>query len=198
MSNGIIYSFSRNNEKFIMVKKYLNTKSLVLMSLFAAILCVSAYISISLPIPGAPHLTFLNFMILLICFVLPAFQPAVVIAVWMLLGIVGVPVFIGGATGIGYLIGPWGGYTLSFMVIAIIAPIVRGKYNRIKYTIMTVAAALIIDFLGMLWLIFIGGNTLKYGFTCGFVPFLPLDLIKAIVVAQIVPLFKKIIVEQES
>ena len=181
-----------------MLKKYFNTKSLVLMALFAALLCVSAYISISLPIPGAPHLTFLNFMILLIAFVLPAFQPALVVAVWMLLGIVGVPVFIGGASGIGYLIGPWGGYTLSFIVIATLAPIVRGKYNRIKYTIMTVVAALLIDFLGMLWLIFVGGNTLKYGFTCGFVPFLPLDLIKAVVVAQIVPLFRKIIIEQES
>lgn len=108
-------------------KKYFNTKSIVLMALFAALLCVSAYISISLPIPGAPHLTLVNFMVLLISFVLPAFQPALVVAVWMLLGIVGVPVFIGGATGIGYLIGPWGGYTLSFIVVAILAPIVRGK-----------------------------------------------------------------------
>ena len=57
------------------------------MALFAALLCVSAYISISLPIPGAPHLTLVNFMVLLISFVLPAFQPALVVAVWMLLGI---------------------------------------------------------------------------------------------------------------
>ena len=35
-----------------MAKKYFNTKSIVLMALFAALLCVSAYISISLPIPG--------------------------------------------------------------------------------------------------------------------------------------------------
>lgn len=180
------------------MKKYFNTKSLVLMALFAALICVSAYISISLPIPGSPHLTFLNFMILLIAFLLPAFQPTLVTIVWMLLGIVGVPVFIGGVSGIGYLIGPWGGYTLSFLVIVILAPIVRGKYNRIKYTIMTVVAALVIDFLGMLWLIFVGRNTLKFGFTIGFLPFLPLDILKAIVVAQIVPLFKKVIVEQEK
>ncbi|WP_440286275.1 biotin transporter BioY [Eshraghiella crossota] len=182
-----------------MAKKYFNTKSIVLMALFAALLCVSAYISISLPIPGAPHLTLVNFMVLLISFVLPAFQPALVVAVWMLLGIVGVPVFIGGATGIGYLIGPWGGYTLSFIVVAILAPIVRGKkYNRIKFTILSIAAALLIDFLGMLWLTFIGGHSIKYSFTYGFVPFLPLDLIKAVVVAQIVPLFRKVIAEQSE
>ena len=161
-----------------MAKKYFNTKSIVLMALFAALLCVSAYISISLPIPGAPHLTLVNFMVLLISFVLPAFQPALVVAVWMLLGIVGVPVFIGGA---------------------ILAPIVRGKkYNRIKFTILSVAAALLIDFLGMLWLTFIGGHSIKYSFTYGFVPFLPLDLIKAVVVAQIVPLFRKVIAEQSE
>lgn len=181
------------------MKKYFNTKTMVLMAVFAAMLCVSAYISISLPIPGAPHLTFLNFMILLISFVLPAFEPFLVILVWMLLGIVGVPVFIGGASGVGYLIGPWGGFTLSFLVIAILAPIVKGKkYNRIKYTIMTVVAALLIDFLGMLWLTFVGHHTIKYSFTYGFVPFLPLDIIKAIVVAQIVPLFKKLLAEAEN
>lgn len=112
-SKGIYRRKPHKEEKEKMAKKYFNTKSIVLMALFAALLCVSAYISISLPIPGAPHLTLVNFMVLLISFVLPAFQPALVVAVWMLLGIVGVPVFIGGATGIGYLIGPWGGYTLS-------------------------------------------------------------------------------------
>ncbi len=81
----------------------------------------------------------------------------------------------------------------------ILAPIVRGKkYNRIKFTILSVAAALLIDFLGMLWLTFIGGHSIKYSFTYGFVPFLPLDLIKAVVVAQIVPLFRRVIAEQSE
>ena len=33
------------------------TKSITMMALFAAILCISAYISIPLPIPGSPHIT---------------------------------------------------------------------------------------------------------------------------------------------
>ena len=32
------------------------TKSITMMALFAAILCISAYISIPLPIPGRPHM----------------------------------------------------------------------------------------------------------------------------------------------
>lgn len=74
----------------------------------------------------------------------------------------------------------------------------RQKYNRIKFTILSVVAALLIDFLGMLWLTFIGGHSIKYSFTYGFVPFLPLDLIKAVVVAQIVPLFRRVIAEQSE
>ena len=47
-------------------KPAFTTQSLVMMAIFAAILCISAYISIPIPVPGAPHITLLNFVILLI------------------------------------------------------------------------------------------------------------------------------------
>ena len=174
--------------------KAFSTKSLVLMALFAAILCVSAYISIPIPVAGAPHITLLNFMILLIAVVFPVHQSFLIVLVWMLLGMLGLPVFIGGASGVGYLITPWGGYTVSFILIAILLPLVRGKkYKRIRYTIMTVAAALLIDILGMIWLMVNNGLSLKAGILTGFVPFLPLDVIKAVVAAQLAPVFIKIL-----
>ena len=113
------------------MKKFFNDKSIALMAMFAAVLAVSAYISIPLPFPGAPHLTLQNFMILLIAMLFPWQQSLLIILVWMLLGIVGVPVFIGGKSSIGYLLNPWGGYTLFFLLVAIVLPLIRGKkYNR--------------------------------------------------------------------
>lgn len=183
------------------MKKYFNVKSIAVMAMFAAVLAVSAYISIPLPFPGAPHLTLQNFMILLIAMLFPWQQSLLIILVWMLLGIVGVPVFIGGKSSIGYLLNPWGGYTLFFLLVAIVLPLIRGKkYNRIRYTIICVLGALIIDFFGMLYLHFYPGSGYtewSLALSVGFLAFLPLDLVKAVVVAQIIPAFKKIMPQND-
>lgn len=168
-----------------------NTRSLVIMALFAAILCVSAYISIPLP---AGHITFLNFVVLLIAFIFPLNQSVIILLVWLLLGCVGVPVFIGGSAGISYIVSGWGGYSIAFVLIAALVPLFRGKeYNRIYYTILAIAAALLIDIFGAIWLMVLTGLTVKQAIFTGILPFIPLDLLKAIVVAQIVPQFKRII-----
>ena len=169
------------------------TQKLVLMALFAAVLGVSAYISIPLPLPGAPHITLLNFMIILIALLFSPTEAFAVIMIWMFLGIVGVPVFIGGRAGIAYLLAPYGGYTLVFPVVGTLLPLLRGKeYNRARYTIAAVIGVLVIDFLGMLWLMAMSRLSLRAGFLTGFLPFLPLDILKAVAVAQIVPAFYRI------
>lgn len=177
-------------------KPIFSLRELTMMALFAALLCVSAYISIPLPFPGAPHLTLQNFMVLLIALLFPLEQSFLIVLVWLLLGIVGVPVFIGGKASIGYLLQPWGGYTIVFLVISIVLPLIRGKkYNRIRYTISGIVGALLIDFLGMLYLHFYPGSGYTdwaLSLTAGFVVFLPLDLIKSVVAAQIIPFFKKV------
>lgn len=185
------------NEKKSAKQVFFSVSDLTAMALFAAMLCISAYISIPLPLPGSPHITLLNFMILLIALVFPLKQSVCTILVWLLLGVLGVPVFIGGGSSFGYLVGPWGGYTFSFLIIAILLPLVRGKgYNRIIYTIVSVAGALLIDAIGMVWLKTQANYTWAAAFSIGFLPFLPLDLVKAVVVAQIVPLFRKVLKRQ--
>ena len=78
----------------------------------------------------------------------------------MILGAVGVPVFIGGGSGIGYLTGVFGGYTFSFIIVTIFAGLTKGKkYNRIRYTIVAILTAALIDIIGMLWWKFNGNLT---------------------------------------
>ena len=74
-------------------KSKFSTYSIVMMALFAAILCVSAYISI--PLPNGTHITLLNFVITLIALVFPLAESFFIGLIWMLLGLVGVPVFVG-------------------------------------------------------------------------------------------------------
>lgn len=175
----------------------LRTRSLVTMALFTAVLCVSAYISI--PLPTGSHITFLNFIVLLIAFLFPVQQSFIITLLWLLLGAAGVPVFIGANAGISYLIGGWGGYSFGFLAAAILVPLLRRKeFHRISYTILSVFAAILIDVIGAFWLMIITGISAKQAVFMGILPFLPLDLIKAIIVVQIVPQFRTIVVSTQS
>ena len=179
-----------------MKEKLFNTKSLVIMAMFAAVLCVSAYISI--PLPNGSHITALNFVVTIIALVFPVQQSFLIVFVWMLLGAVGVPVFIGGGAGFGYLAAPYGGYTFAFIFIAILLPLVCGKkYNRIFYTVMAVLSAVLVDVIGSIWLMYNSGITLKAAFISGFLPFISLDLVKAVIAAQIVPQLRKVVTTQD-
>ena len=164
------------------------TKSITMMALFAAILCISAYISIPLPIPGSPHITLLNLVIIVIALLFPLSQSFITILVWMALG----------GSGIGYLTNIFGGYTFSFLVIAIVLPLIRGKkYNRILYTVAAIVGVVLIDIIGMLFWKVNAGLSWKVAFLSGFVAFIPLDLVKAVIAAQIIPAFRKVMQSAE-
>lgn len=170
------------------------TKSLVTMALFAGMLCVSAYISV--PLPNGSHITFLNFMVMLIAFLFPATESGLIVLVWLLLGAVGLPVFIGGSAGLGYLISPYGGYSFAFLIVAILIPLLRGKeYHRIRVTAVAIASVIFVDLFGAAWWMLLGHLGAKEAFVLGFLPFIVLDLVKAVVVAQIVPAFRRIVVD---
>lgn len=78
------------------MKNKFTTVEITMMAVFAAILCVSAYLSIPTPLPNAAHITLLNFMIMLIALVFEVRDSTIIVALGMILGAVGVPVFIGG------------------------------------------------------------------------------------------------------
>lgn len=178
-------------------KQRFTTQNLVIMAMFAAILCVSAYLSI--PLPNGSHITMLNFVVTLIALVFPASQSFCIILVWLLLGSVGVPVFIGGNAGIGYIFGNFGGYALSFLVIAILVPLLAGKkYNRIRSTIVAIFSVILVDLLGMFQWMLLGHLSIKEAFVAGFLSFIVLDLVKAVIAAQIVPAFRLILRSVEN
>lgn len=181
------------------MKKPFTTVELVMMAMFTAILCVSAYLSIPTPLPNAAHITLLNFMIFLIALVFDLKDSTIIVALWMILGAIGVPVFIGGGSGLGYLFGVFGGYTFSFLIASIVMGLIKGKkYNRLTYTLIAVLGAVIIDVIGMIWWKFNGNLGWKTAFLSGFVAFIPLDLVKAVVAAQLVPVFSRLLPDKDA
>ena len=57
---------------------------------------------------------------------------------------------------------------------------------------------MIIDVIGMIWWKFNGNLTWKVAFISGFVAFIPLDLVKAVVADQLVPLFKRLLPDRSE
>lgn len=181
------------------MKNKFTTVELVMMAMFTAILCVSAYLSIPTPLPNAAHITLLNFMIILIALVFELRDSTIIIALWMILGAIGVPVFIGGGSGLGYLFGVFGGYTFSFIIASVVIGLIKGKkYNRLTYTLFAILGVVLIDIIGMIWWKFNGNLSWKVAFLSGFVAFIPLDLLKAVVAAQLVPLFSRLLPDKSD
>ncbi len=174
-----------------------STQSLVMMAMFAAILCVSAYITIALP--NGSHITFFNFVYTLITLMLPSQQCFLIILVWFLLGAAGIPILVGGQSGIGYLLSPWGGYNFAFLAAAIFIPMICGqKYNRIRYTAAALISVTFVDLVGTIWLMALSGISPSQAFLSGFVTFIPLDIVKAVIAAQVAPVFRRTLQQTRS
>ncbi|MGM9671547.1 MAG: biotin transporter BioY [Oscillospiraceae bacterium] len=94
----------------------LKTKDLALCALCAALIAVCAWISIPATVP----FTLQTFAIFAALGLLGGKRGTVAVAVYLLLGAVGVPVFAGFQGGIGALLGTTGGYLLGFLLTALI------------------------------------------------------------------------------
>ncbi|MDO5112169.1 MAG: biotin transporter BioY [Clostridia bacterium] len=93
----------------------LQTKDMIRIALFAALLCLCAYICI----PAAVPFTMQTFAIFLTLAVLGGKHGTIAIAVYILLGAVGLPVFTGGRGGVFALAGPTGGYITGFILMGL-------------------------------------------------------------------------------
>lgn len=109
----------------------MNTRILTKLAICVALLSVSAYISIPLPFTAA-MLTALTVVVNLVAFILTPKQAFLTLAVYILLGAAGMPVFVGGTAGFGKLIGPTGGFILGFLLSAPLISLLKGKVPNFK------------------------------------------------------------------
>ena len=95
--------------------RLLTTKEMVLCGMFTALVAVGAFIQI--PVPYMDYFTLQFFFVLLAGIVLGGKIGAVAVGVYVLLGLLGVPIFAAGG-GIGYVLRPSFGYLVGFIVTA--------------------------------------------------------------------------------
>ena len=90
------------------------TLDIVYCGIFATITAILAQISI--PLPGGVPLTLQTFAVSLAGILLGSKKGFISILVYVLMGAIGLPVFSGFSAGIGAIVGPTGGFILSFPI----------------------------------------------------------------------------------
>lgn len=168
-------------------------KELTKIALFVAIITVCSYITV--PFTGVPF-TLQTFAIFLACFVLGWKNATVGVGVYILLGMVGVPVFSGFKGGIGAIAGPTGGYIIGFLAQCLVYGLItvcfgkRGEKAFVRIFASVVGLAVLYIF-GTIWFAYLytnggAGNFAVVLMKC-VVPFIIPDLAKmsvAFVVAE--------------
>lgn len=167
--------------------------------LFAALLCIFGPLSIPIgPIPVSLTGLVLYFSVV----VLTTKEAVTSCAVYLLLGIVGLPVFSGYSGGIAKLLGPTGGYLVGYLFLVTIAGIFI-SLTRNKGKVISFAGALLgmilgtaVSYtLGTAWFVFQSGTDWAYALSVCVYPFIAIDLGK-MVVANIVGRAVRIPLEQ--
>ena len=160
-------------------------KSMTLVALFASITAVFSIIP-GIPLPFSPvPITLQVFAVLLSGAMLGAKLGALSQVVYLFLGVIGLPVFSGGAAGFSVLVGATGGYLIGFPIASFIfGYCVTRKGSMLGvHTILAVVLSLAIIYIpGTLWLGHILSLSLAKAFTIGSLPYIPLDLVKAVLV----------------
>lgn len=87
------------------------TQDMALISLFAVVMAICSWISIPTAIP----FTLQTFAVFLAVGVLGGKRGTIAICVYLLLGIIGIPVYAGGTSGIGIILGNTGGYMIGWI-----------------------------------------------------------------------------------
>lgn len=168
-------------------KPLISARDMAYIALSVAVISVCAWISV----PAAVPFTMQTFAVFLCAGVLGARRGAAVVALYILLGAVGLPVFSGFNGGFGALFGATGGYITGFLPAALIAGWRSERRSRRLVDIIYMTTALIVCYaFGTLWysLVYVGGMSgIGAALAMCVVPYIIPDALKIALVALMAP-----------
>ena len=169
------------------VKSANNLKPLVFAALFAALLAAVAPFKIPLGFTPVP-ITLQTLVVLLSGAMLGPYYGALSMILYVVVGTLGLPVFAGGGSGIGALLGPTGGYLFSYFIAAFaIGKILQIRKNPkyLDYVLAMIAGTIIIYTLGAGWGMVVTGLGIAAIMVGWVLPFIIGDTIKLLIAAYI-------------
>lgn len=157
---------------------------------FAAVLAAltAAFAQVSIPLPGLPApISFQVFGVYFAGLLLGPRWGGLSIALYLLVGAAGAPVFSNGNAGVGYALGPTGGYLLGFLLAAVLVGAIVHRsldpkpLSEVSVAVQAgalVAGLALVYALGVPWLAYATAYDLATALEVGALVFLPGDAIK--------------------
>ena len=177
-------------------EKKFSITQIAVIGVMTAVICILA--PFSLPIGPVP-ISFTNLAIYIALYVLGMRRGTISYLIYLLIGLVGVPVFSGFTGGPQKLFGPTGGYLIGFIPMAVIAGIVIDKCMKKWYfcLLAMIAGTWVCYLFGTAWLAFQANMTFKAALAAGVIPFIIEDLIKMVLALLIGPQIQKQLVKAQ-
>ena len=175
----------------------MKTRDMTIIAVMAALICVAGPLSIAIgPIP----LSLASFAVYLAGAVLGAKRGTLAVALYLLIGLVGVPVFSGFSGGLQKLAGVTGGYLVGYLPCALITGLAvkpeGGDTPKWKLPAFMVLGTAVLYLIGTAWFMIQTKNTLAAAMGMCVVPFLPGDAIKIVAATLLAPPIRKALYRQ--
>ncbi|WP_302625719.1 biotin transporter BioY [uncultured Eubacterium sp.] len=176
-------------------KNIFSVQNMVLIAIFTALIAVCSWIRI--PIEPVPF-TLQTFAVFVATGLLGAKRGVVSVIVYILLGVIGIPVFAGFTSGPSVIAGPTGGYIVGFIFTAIITGVIiessKKLQTNMRIAIMVIAmivGAVVYFAIGTIWFMVITKTGMLSTLSICVFPYLIPDLIKIAIATIIIDRVKK-------
>ena len=161
-------------------EKKFTVYQLCFMALMAAVTCILAPMSIPIgPIP----ISLTNLVVYFTVYVIGTKAGVCSYCLYVLLGVVGLPVFSGYVGGPAKIAGPTGGYIIGFVLMGIIGGLFLEKFKR-KFVFTAIGWILgtFVDYcLGTVWFVYVAHCSFSYALKVCVYPFIAFDLVKIVI-----------------
>lgn len=157
------------------------TNNLTKIALMAALQCIISPFAIAFPISPVP-LSLATLMLYLSVYILGKKHAVISCGIYLLIGLVGIPVFSGFTGGAGKLLGPTGGYLIGYLALVSIGGWCVEKWSNYFVQGLGLALGTVVCYLfGTLWLTYQAGMGFTVALASGVLPFVIGDIVKIVV-----------------
>ena len=164
----------------------MKTKDITLTALFAAILAVTAPLSIQ--ISTQVPISMATLIVMLTGAILGAKRGTIAVAVYILLGAVGFPVFAQWTSGIGILFGVTGGFIFGYIPLVLTVGLMYEKKRTGRSLIAgMITGNFLLYMLGTVYFMIYTSLSFKQALAACVIPFLPGDAAKMVIVYLLAP-----------
>ena len=171
-------------------KSKTNVREMALIAVMAAVTCVLGPLSIPI---GLVPISLTNLAVYFAIYILGTKRGTLSYLVYLLIGLVGLPVFSSFTGGAGKLLGPTGGYLIGFLFMALICGVFidRSHHHFVLSMLGMILGTAVCYAFGTIWLSYEAGMGMGAALAAGVIPFLPGDFAKMLAAAIVAPQIRR-------